>query len=96
MSQEAAGRIRVRVTYSGRVQGVGFRAAAVELSRRTVIVGFVRNLANGTVELEAEGQPRHVEDFLAAVGTRMGGYIGTANRTLIEPLGQEHTFEIRD
>lgn len=91
-----SGRIRCRVIYSGRVQGVGFRAACVELSRRTVVVGFVRNCDDGTVELEAEGAQRHVDDFLDAVRSRMGGFIANAKRVEIQPLEEERIFEIRN
>jgi acylphosphatase len=91
-----AGRIRVRVSYSGRVQGVGFRATCLQLSRRTVVVGFVRNLDDGTVELEAEGAERHVDDFLASVQAHMGGFIASVERTAIAPLETERTFEIQD
>lgn len=89
-----AGRIRVRVIYSGRVQGVGFRATCLQLSRRTVVVGFVRNRDDGTVELEAEGAERHVEDFLASIRAQLGGFIGSVERTAIAPLESERTFTI--
>lgn len=89
-----AGRIRVRVVYSGRVQGVGFRATCVQLSRRTVVVGFVRNLDDGRVELEVEGAERHVEDFLASIRSHMGGFIGSAERTNMTPLESERAFTI--
>ncbi|MBK9126882.1 MAG: acylphosphatase [Phycisphaerales bacterium] len=95
MTTGDAGRVRVRVVYSGRVQGVGFRASAVELSRRSAVVGFVRNLPDGTVELEAEGTERHVEDFLAAVQRQMGGFIGRSTRTDVTPLGEERRFEVK-
>ncbi len=90
------GHIRVRMIYSGRVQGVGFRATCLQLSRRTVVVGFVRNCDNGTVELEAEGAERHVEDFLANVRSHMGGFIASVARTATAPLESERAFEIRD
>jgi len=53
------------VYYSGRVQGVGFRANARHISRRYEVTGFVRNLPDGRVHLLAEGQQEHVEQFLA-------------------------------
>ena len=64
-----------RVVYSGRVQGVGFRYTARELSRDFEICGTVRNRADGSVELVAQGQADEVDGFLSAIAARMRGYI---------------------
>ncbi len=53
MSLEEAGRIVARV--SGRVQGVGFRYFVGLRARDLRLGGSVRNLANGSVRVEAEG-----------------------------------------
>ena len=49
--------IRNRFIVSGRVQGVGFRAWTVRRAERLELRGTVRNLADGTVEIEVEGTP---------------------------------------
>lgn len=59
------------VYYSGRVQGVGFRATAAGIAGRFAVAGWVRNLPDGRVELLAEGEPAAVEGFLAAVRERL-------------------------
>jgi len=94
---EAAGRgpIRCRVLYSGRVQGVCFRATAQELSRGRAVVGFVQNLPDGRVELETEGAAGDVEDFLAAVARHFEWCIASASRTAVPARGDEARFEIR-
>ena len=46
---------RVQIVVSGRVQGVSFRAYAVQEARALGLTGYVRNLANGDVEIVAEG-----------------------------------------
>ena len=46
---------RVRAIVSGRVQGVGYRAATATEARRLGIHGWVKNRSDGAVELEAEG-----------------------------------------
>ncbi|HZD16570.1 MAG TPA: acylphosphatase [Actinomycetota bacterium] len=46
---------RVRVTVSGRVQGVFFRAACATRARQRGLAGFVRNLPDGRVEAAFEG-----------------------------------------
>ena len=63
------------VLYSGTVQGVGFRYTALHLARGFAVGGAVRNLADGRVELVAEGEAAEVERFLAAVRRQMAGYI---------------------
>ena len=55
---------RVHVFYSGRVQGVGFRVTAEETARRLGVVGWVKNLRDGRVELVAEGDERMLMRFL--------------------------------
>jgi acylphosphatase len=62
------------VRYSGRVQGVGFRYTAQGLAEDFGIAGYVRNLADGDVELVAEGTAEQVEAYLGALERRMAGY----------------------
>ena len=47
--------VRVHVTVSGMVQGVGYRYFTVTEARKLGLAGWVRNLMNGDVELEARG-----------------------------------------
>ena len=56
---------RAHLIISGEVQGVGFRYWAVGQARRLGIHGFVRNLTNGRVEAEIEGDRRKLEEFVA-------------------------------
>jgi acylphosphatase len=58
-------RARVRIVIGGRVQGVFFRRAAAEQARILGITGWVRNLADGSVELVGEGKRRNLELLLA-------------------------------
>ncbi len=82
------------VTYSGRVQGVGFRYTAQQLAAGYPVAGFVRNLPDGDVELVAEGPPDQVEAFLRAVAQHMAGHIArTALRE--EPPAGHQGFRIR-
>ncbi|QER67308.1 acylphosphatase [Paucilactobacillus nenjiangensis] len=45
----------IKITVTGRVQRVGFRWSVVSLAQRLNIKGFVKNLPNGDVYIEAEG-----------------------------------------
>jgi len=53
-----------RVIFEGRVQGVGFRYTCKDLAKGFEVVGTVRNLPDGTVELEVGGEPEEVESFI--------------------------------
>jgi acylphosphatase len=55
--------MRIRAVVRGRVQGVGFRFSAVAEAERRGLVGWVRNTADGSVELEAEGEIDALEGF---------------------------------
>ena len=48
---------------NGRVQGVGYRYFAVRVATACGVVGTVRNLADGSVEVIAEGKAAAVADF---------------------------------
>ena len=55
------------VHYSGRVQGVGFRAASARIARDFPVTGWVKNLSDGRVQLLVEGPADAVDNFLKAV-----------------------------
>jgi acylphosphatase len=83
-----------RVIYSGRVQGVGFRATAAHLARDFIVAGEARNLPGGTVELIAEGEADQVEAFLDAVRQVMGRYLDRCTVTDHPPENRQG-FHIR-
>ncbi len=56
---------RVHLTLTGRVQGVGFRYFAHRVAQRLNLGGWVRNLPNGSVEVEVEGPRAALEAFAA-------------------------------
>jgi acylphosphatase len=56
---------RVRITIRGRVQGVGFRYAAVSEARRLGLTGWARNQPDGSVEIVADGPAETIDAFLA-------------------------------
>ena len=75
--------VRRRVIYHGRVQGVGFRATSRSIAQRFPVSGYVRNRADGTVELIVDGLIGDVTAFLAAVSNHFGMHI---TRTESEPV----------
>lgn len=50
-----------RFLVTGRVQGVGFRYFALEVAQLEGLTGWVRNLPDGRVEIQAEGEREAVD-----------------------------------
>jgi acylphosphatase len=59
--------VRARISVSGRVQGVGYRAFTVRAATERGLVGGVRNCEDGRVELEAEGAKDQIMSLIAAL-----------------------------
>jgi len=59
--------VRCHLWVRGVVQGVGFRLFAERAARRRGLAGLARNLADGRVEMIAEGPAPAVEAFVADV-----------------------------
>jgi len=57
----------IHLKISGRVQGVGFRWFVTEKARRLGLSGWVKNRADGNVEVAAAGDPAALELLEAAV-----------------------------
>ncbi len=55
--------VRKKVTFSGRVQKVGFRLELFTISQRLKLTGWVKNLEDGSVEAELQGEESKI-DFL--------------------------------
>lgn len=53
--------VRARIIVYGRVQGVGFRAFAARVASDLRLFGGVRNLSDGRVELDVEGERSVIE-----------------------------------
>jgi acylphosphatase len=61
--------VRARILVGGLVQGVGFRAFAARTATRLALVGGVRNLDDGRVELSVEGRRTVIEALLHELKT---------------------------
>jgi acylphosphatase len=55
-----------RVRFEGSVQGIGFRAYAIQVARQLRLTGWVRNRADGSVETLVCGTTKAIEDFVSA------------------------------
>ncbi len=63
------------VHFSGRVQGVGFRYTTLQVAKEFEVTGYVQNLPDGRVLVEAQGLREELQAFITAVEERMHGYI---------------------
>ena len=88
--------IAKRVIYEGRVQGVGFRYTVKELARGFDVCGWVKNLPDGTVELQAMGETAELDDFLReiAVESLLARHIRHQRVEKIPPLENCAGFRI--
>ena len=57
--------VRATIVIAGKVQGVFYRATAMEEAQRLGLSGFVKNLPDGAVEAIVEGAAAAVEQFVA-------------------------------
>lgn len=56
-----------QVIFEGRVQGVGFRYTVKDLARGFDVCGWVKNLPDGTVELQAMGERDELDGFIREI-----------------------------
>jgi len=84
-----------QVFYEGRVQGVGFRYTCKQLARGYEVVGWVRNLSDGRVELQCSGDNEEVEGFLEAIAeSELKSHIKGVTAVPIPPLAGARGFDI--
>ena len=88
-------RKRLHVLYSGRVQGVGFRYTAKTVAMGFEVTGVVRNLADGRVEMIAEGLKDELEGFQQAIReSGLGSLIGREDVNWEDAKNEFRGFEI--
>jgi len=88
-------RVARRYFVSGEVQGVGYRFFAQRVAARHQVVGYVRNLRDGRVEVLAEGAPESVEALKhdLAAGPE-SAHVEQVEELSLEPTGLYASFRI--
>jgi acylphosphatase len=84
-----------QIFYEGRVQGVGFRFTCRQIARGYEVVGWVRNLPDGRVEMQCSGDREEVEAFLEGIAeSELKSHIKGITAIPIPPLTGVRGFEI--
>ena len=85
---------RLNIIVSGFVQGVSFRTTVRSLARSLGVTGWVRNLADGCVEMEIEGGEAVLNRLQQDIAREFRGYIESTKVREMEIQG-ESGFQIR-
>lgn len=89
------GIIRKRISFYGRVQGVGFRYVTQNAALSAGVTGWVRNEYDGSVTAELQGREEQIDRVLAALSS--GRYI-RVDRTEVRVIAvepNERAFRVR-
>jgi acylphosphatase len=90
------GMISLQIFYEGNVQGVGFRWSVRHIAKGFDVTGSVRNLADGRVELQINGEEGEVREFLDAVAqSELHALIRKQIENKLEKPVTARGFEIR-
>lgn len=88
---------RLHAIVRGVVQGVGYRATAQHEARKLGLGGWVRNLVDGAVEVEAQGEEPALQAFLSFLkqGPRGARVTNVEAEWLPAEGGAPTPFEVR-
>lgn len=87
--------IRQRILFRGRVQGVGFRYTTSSIAKRHPIVGYVKNLPDGSVELVVDGEPSAIIQLVDEIES---AFLGNICQKSVDVMSREEplvAFEVR-
>lgn len=86
---------RYFLRWAGQVQGVGFRFTNTNLAQARALTGWVRNMEDGSVEMEMQGAPANILSHLEALHAsyeRMGTRFRLVEARAQAPLANEDSF----
>ena len=88
--------ISLHVFYEGYVQGVGFRWSVRHIAKGFDVIGWVRNLPDGRVEMQVSGDESELRAFLDAIlQSELRAHIRKHVETKLDKPVSAHGFEIR-
>ena len=86
---------RKHVIFTGRVQGVNFRKTSMKEATKLGLTGWVRNLEDGTVEMEVQGPEEVIEELYEFLMTNIRFEIDQLDETTIDVVDDETEFIIQ-
>jgi acylphosphatase len=87
--------IAKKLTFIGRVQGVGFRYSVQQLAEGFDVTGYVQNLPDGRVECGLRGEPRELEAMIKAIfDSHLKGFIKEWDSVSVDPPPAWKGFQI--
>ena len=86
--------IRKHIIAHGRVQGVGLRFTVTGFAKKYNVTGWVRNLYDGTVEMEVQGDENSIRQMLVQIQKQRWIEVNHMEITEI-PCVEERGFRIR-
>lgn len=87
-------KIRKHIVFYGRVQGVGFRYYAANKANQLGLTGWVKNLPDGTVEMEVQGEEPLIDQLIIFLQNRTYIWIEKLDARSI-PLLDDSSFQER-
>ena len=87
--------LRILVTYSGNVQGVGFRWNVLNISKAYDVSGYVKNLPTGEVEALVEGEESTVLKMIEEIDEKLKGFWVKKGEELKSGKAHYDKFEIK-
>lgn len=87
-------KIRKHIVFYGRVQGVGFRYYAVNKANQLGLTGWVKNLPDGTVEMEVQGEEPLIDQLIIFLQNRTYIWIEKLDARSI-PVLDDSSFQER-
>lgn len=86
---------RYRLKFYGTVQGVGFRYTATHAANMYRLTGYVKNEYDGSVTCEVQGSDEDIDKFIFLISSGRFIQIEWIDRTVLEPDGNERSFDVR-
>lgn len=87
--------VRKHIVFHGSVQGVGFRYYSEKKANQLALTGWVKNLYNGDVEMEVQGQETAIEELVSFLMGRRFVQISDMDVRKMDVDADEQYFHIR-
>jgi len=86
--------VRKRFVIKGNVQGVGYRVLVKHIARSLGIVGYAKNLDDGSVEIYAQANPKTMAEFIRKVSIKSekGGFFSPHVDSITEFSESDKSF----